>query len=131
MHGRVHLREGRGMVDLPADPQCAFAALGDLDGNGRAEVLLRHAASGRWRWYPMVGRERDAGAGAVALPAGASWKLAGLADLDGDGKDDVLLRHRDGRWHWYPMDGAHGARGRRADRTSLRARAGGSRGWAT
>ena len=105
MHGRVHLREGRGMVDLPADPQWRVSALGDLDGNSKAEVLLRHATSGHWRWYPMDGRERGAGAGALALPTGASWMLTGVADLDGDGKDDILLRHRDGRWHWYPMDG--------------------------
>ena len=28
-----------------------------------------------------------------------------LGDFNGDGKDDVLLRHEDGRWHYYPMDG--------------------------
>ena len=28
-----------------------------------------------------------------------------LGDFNGDGKDDVLLRHTNGRWHYYPMDG--------------------------
>ena len=31
--------------------------------------------------------------------------LRHLGDFDGDGRDDVLLRHEDGRWHYYPMDG--------------------------
>ena len=31
--------------------------------------------------------------------------LRHLGDFDGDGKDDVLLRHQDGRWHYYRMDG--------------------------
>ena len=31
--------------------------------------------------------------------------LRSLGDFDGDGNDDVLLRHDDGRWHFYPMDG--------------------------
>ena len=30
------------------------------------------------------------------------WQVAGIGDLNGDGKDDVLLRHTDGRW---AMDG--------------------------
>ena len=31
--------------------------------------------------------------------------LPSLGDLNGDGRDDVLLRHTDGRWYYYPMDG--------------------------
>ena len=31
--------------------------------------------------------------------------LRNLGDFDGDGRDDVLLRHEDGRWHYYRMDG--------------------------
>ena len=28
-----------------------------------------------------------------------------LGDFNGDGRDDVLLRHEDGRWWYYPMNG--------------------------
>ena len=34
-----------------------------------------------------------------------------LGDFDGDGRDDVLLRHQDGRWHFHPMNGRHAAAG--------------------
>ena len=31
--------------------------------------------------------------------------LGDLGDFNGDGRDDVLLRHTDDRWFYYPMDG--------------------------
>ena len=46
---------------------------------------------------PDEGGTDQAGAGAV--------HLRNLGDFNGDGKDDVLLRHTDGRWRYYPMDG--------------------------
>ena len=45
---------------------------------------------------------------ATADPASAAaGHLRNLGDFNGDGRDDVLLRHADGRWHYYPMDGAN------------------------
>ena len=42
----------------------------------------------------------------TTVAAGATGgHLRNLGDFNGDGKDDVLLRHTDGRWHYYPMDG--------------------------
>ena len=46
-----------------------------------------------------------AGGGASPAAAGAGH-LRNLGDFNGDGRDDVLLRHADGRWRYYPMDGA-------------------------
>ncbi len=44
---------------------------------------------------------------ATADPANAAaGHLRNLGDFNGDGRDDVLLRHADGRWRYYPMDGA-------------------------
>ena len=52
----------------------------------------------------------------VWLPEGFPWRRgARLADLDDDGRDDVLLRHLAGRWYYYPMAGRrHVAAGRGA-----------------
>ena len=79
--------------------------IGDLNGDGKDDVLLRHV-DGRWMYYPMNGRTPiESQRGTVALERSANWQLAGIGDMDGDGKDDVLLRHTDGRWKGYLMDG--------------------------
>ena len=42
---------------------------------------------------------------AVAVAAPAFAQAQRLGDLNGDGKDDVLLRHADGRWYYSRWTG--------------------------
>ena len=72
---------------------------GDFNGDGRDDLLLRHDNGTVTEWLGQpVG---SAGsffsnhlAATYALPAG--WNVAGTGDFNGDGKDDVLLRHDNG-----------------------------------
>ena len=87
--------------------------LGDFDGDGRDDVMLRHE-DGRWFFYPMNGGRHMAGQGTVNLPRNLEWSVVGVGDFDGDGRDDVLLRKATGAWYYYPMNGrrhlsGHGA----------------------
>ena len=52
----------------------------------------------------MNGR-RTLASGRASLTTNLAWQVAGIGDFDGDGRDDVLLRHEDGRWHYYRMNG--------------------------
>ena len=79
-------------------------SLGDFDGDGKADVLLRHE-DGRWHFYPMDGRTILPGSGEVSLTADLAWQVAGIGDFNGDDRADVLLRHKGGRWRFHPMDG--------------------------
>ena len=64
--------------------------------------FVRVASFGSDTGNYMLRLEAAASGGATSA-AGAH--LRSLGDFDGDGNDDVLLRHDDGRWHFYPMDG--------------------------
>ena len=88
------------------------AGVGDFNGDGREDTLLRRT-NGTWHYFPFhiyayqgqLFSALDSGHGAVALTDDLAWTAAGIADFNGDGKDDVLLRHEDGRWLYQPMDG--------------------------
>ena len=99
------------VADLPDDPAWEVAGAADLGGDGRADLILRNPATGKWYYYPMAARTVTAGQGALDLPGAAAWTIQGLPDLNGDGKAEILLRHTGGTWHWYPMNGKDRATG--------------------
>ena len=83
---------------------CALAGVGDFDGDGRADVLLRHGESGAWIYYAVDGQR--ALLRRVGLTRNPSYRFRGIGDFDGDRRDDVLLRHAaSGEWIYYGLDG--------------------------
>jgi alpha-tubulin suppressor-like RCC1 family protein len=81
------------------------AATGDMDGDGRADILWRHSALGEvWLW-PMDGAARTAES-YVRGVADTNWEIRGVTDLTGDGKADILWRHKTtGTIYLWPMNG--------------------------
>lgn len=105
MDGRAFIEGQSGDSDLPTDLLLAVAGIGDFNGDGKDDLMFRHA-DGTWRYYPMNGKDFIADQqGSSDLPLDLDYRVAGIGDLNGDGKDDVLLRHDDGRWRYYPMNG--------------------------
>ena len=105
MNGRRVVAAERGWANLPRDVDWRIAGTGDFDGDGRPDVLLRHV-EGEWRYYAMHGRRVVAGQSRTTrLPHDLRWQFASTGDFDGDGRDEVLLRHVDGRWRYGAIDG--------------------------
>ena len=108
MNGRRVIRAEAGWANLPREVDWRVAGVGDFNGDGQADVLLRHI-DGAWRHYAMDGRRIVPGQSRTAhLPRDLRWRLAGIGDFHGDGRDSVLLRHADGRWRHENVDGTGG-----------------------
>ena len=113
MDGRRQIAAESGPAALPSDLAYRLMALGDYDGDGHDDVLLRHAETNRWYFYPMDGRAVESGDGEVPLSRNADWRFQGVGDLNNDGRDDVLLRHaKTNRWYYYPLNGRRVVSGR-------------------
>ncbi|GAA4931020.1 FG-GAP-like repeat-containing protein [Streptomyces coeruleoprunus] len=81
-----HVRIGAGWNGFDA-----FAAPGDLTGDGRPDLLARQTTTG----YLFLYRSNATGGLDPAVRVGTGWKgyrLIGAGDLDGDGHGDLLAR---------------------------------------
>jgi sRNA-binding regulator protein Hfq len=90
----------------PPPPQvaCTFASpLGDFNGDGRDDLLLRRLSDGLLAQYLLNGFQI---LNAQALGAvGTDWTLTAVADFNGDGRADLLFRRSDGTFSIYLLNG--------------------------
>ena len=91
-------------MGLP-DPEWRIAAAGDLDGDGRTDIVWRHFGTGEHEvWLNEPG-----GPARVRLDCepDPDWRVAAMADLDGDGRADLVWRNAtDGAGEVWLMDGS-------------------------
>lgn len=105
MDGGNVLDAGRGRANLTKSLDWRPVGVGDLNDDGRDDLLLRRN-DGAWVYYAMNGRRVIAKeSGWANLPRSLDWRMTGVGDIDGDGRDDVLLRHISGSWRLYSMAG--------------------------
>ena len=111
MNGRRVVADQRGTPQLTDSLAWQAVGIGDFNGDGQDDVLLRHSGGG-WRVQAMAdGKVLTVGSGPVDLPGDWAWRMAGVGDVDGDGRDDVLLRHVDGRWRASGLVGSDATAG--------------------
>lgn len=81
-------------------------AEGDFNGDGKLDVLWSSANNDLYMWTSngTSGSSRFTVAYGGSYPVG--WKLAGVGDLDGDGKSDLVWMKADGsQWGYWLMNG--------------------------
>ncbi len=67
---------------------------GDFDGEGHADLVLRHVDSGALRVWAMHEGLRQSNRAVWPLAPDWAWHLGAVDDFDGDGRADLLLRHQ-------------------------------------
>jgi alpha-tubulin suppressor-like RCC1 family protein len=80
-------------------------AIGDLDGDGKADIIWRNQSTGVVEGYLMNGLAVKS-SGQIYDGADPNWRVEGTGDLDGDGKADIIWRNSvSGVILGYLMDG--------------------------
>jgi hypothetical protein len=81
--------------------------MGDFNGDGEPyDILWRHLGNGNNSLWFMYGTSTLPESGPVQPVADTNWAVVGTDDFDGDGRCDILWRHRDtGENLMWLMDG--------------------------
>lgn len=75
-----------------------FNGVGDFDGDGNQDVLIRNSSSGQWYMYNLENSDVQS-RGYVLLESAKNVAVQAVADFNNDGKSDVLLRNQvTGEW---------------------------------
>lgn len=79
-----------GTIAILPSPQWSILGSGDFDGDGRGDLLLRHATTGDLAIWLMDGRAVKPGSAVFATLDASRWLLAGIGDANADGTADIL-----------------------------------------
>jgi Bacterial Ig-like domain/FG-GAP-like repeat len=95
----------------PVDQSWQAIGIGDVNGDGKGDIIWRNAAAEAVSIWVMNGTQVVGAtppvANGVGLTVGAGFNLVSVSDLTGDGKADLLWQHSSGVVISWVMDGAN------------------------
>jgi len=98
---------GYTFVDLYGRTRLLGGVLGDITGDGKADILATDSSGNLWM-YPNTGTGAF-GARALVGSGWAGYRVAAVADLYGSGRAGILAIDPSGRLLYYPNTGGTGS----------------------
>jgi hypothetical protein len=89
----------------PADPAWRIAGTGDISGDGIADLVWQNSNDGTISAWLMRGTQIIGASVLQYSPVTPSWKIRGVADVNGDGRADIIWQHDAGWLGVWLMNG--------------------------
>ena len=86
-------------INQVADLGWQVAGVGDIDGDGKADLIWQHAIAG-WRsaWLMNGAQVVSTVLLSISQVADTDWQIVGAGDANGDGYADLIWQHRTQGW---------------------------------
>jgi peptidyl-Asp metalloendopeptidase len=90
-----------------SDTRFRIAGVGDFNADGKPDIVWQHDTAGWLAVWLMNGTTLIGGLDMSPMQVDVEWKIAGVGDLNADGKSDLVWRNtRNGEIGAWLMDGA-------------------------
>jgi hypothetical protein len=94
MDGTVRIGTGSPSISKIADPLWQIVGVGDLNVDGKPDLVWQHTANGALAVWQMTGATVTAALSLIPdRVEDLLWRVVGVADFNNDGKSDLLWRH--------------------------------------
>jgi hypothetical protein len=84
---------GSGALPQISDQNWQVAGVADFNGDGRSDIVWRNDSTGATSIWMMNGTSLGGDSGVTQLQIGPPWRVAAVADLNGDGFADIVWRN--------------------------------------
>jgi hypothetical protein len=93
-------------IPTVADRGWRLAGVGDTDGDGRADLVWQHTNGSLGMWFMRGAQVVGTKFLSIAKVSDTAWQIAEVADINKDGRADLLWRHNDGWLGAWLLNGA-------------------------
>jgi hypothetical protein len=85
-------------INQLADPNWQIKGVGDMDGDHYSDIVWQHTDGTLAVWFMRGATVVSTRILSIAKVADPNWKVAGVADTNGDGKADLIFQDAIGGW---------------------------------